>query len=95
MCILHAHFISNDGLAEQKSLINSITISLQSLSQGRLCYSISKRTSETASPSGLKELCKPPLKIWSEDRSYGPQMTAATSQVALQLEQSNSNNIKL
>lgn len=95
MLHLHAHFLSNDDLAEQKSLITSITLSLQPVSLGRLCFSISERTSGTISPSGLRELCKTPLKIWSEDRSDGPQMTVPTKQVALQLEQSNSNNSKL
>lgn len=79
---LHAHFLSNDGLAEQKSLVTSITLSLQPVSLGGLRRSTPERTSETTSPSALKELCKTPLKIWSGDRSDAPQMTAATKQVS-------------
>lgn len=94
MLHLHARFVRNDGLAEQKSVITSITLSQKPLSLDRLHFSISARTLGTTSPSGLQELCKTPLKIWSEDRSDGPQMRAATKQVVPQLEQSNS-NIKL
>lgn len=38
MLHLHAHFVSNDGLAEQKGLITSVTLSLQPASLGRLHF---------------------------------------------------------
>lgn len=65
------------GLAEQKSPVTSITLPLQPGSLARLHCSTPERTSETTSPSALKELWKTPLKILSGDRSDGPQMTAA------------------